>query len=85
MLVKIIKLVKNGGSLYVRQVCKYKWLGGGVEGWQQAQVGPRGFVSNHLDSSSCDRQASNMCSMSLSNSFDHLLMLCMECGIAKED
>ena len=32
MLVKIITLVKNGGSLHVRHVCKYKWLGGGVEG-----------------------------------------------------
>ena len=43
------------------------------------------FDTKHLYTSTHYWEVSNIFSMSYSNSFDHPPMLCVECGVAKED
>ena len=83
MLVKIIKLVKNEGQLNLLQA-NINGLGEGWKADRRHKWAPRELNSNHLYSSSCNRGTTYMCSMTLS-SFDHPLMLSMECGIARDD
>lgn len=76
------KLAKNGGPLHVRHAD----INGLREGWKadRKHRWVPSWVPSSLTVINCNQEASNMCSMTFSNFFDHPLMLCMECGIAKE-